>query len=1123
MNNTFDMFGADRFYCAQLQVFNWGTFDKLTTVAIAKKGHFLTGPSGAGKSTLLDARAVIMTPPRQLDFNAASRDGTAKSKDRNLVSYIRGTWGEQTDKATGELAKQHNRPGATWSAIAETYTTEQGRRVTLAQLYWISDSGCTPKDVNVHYIVADRGLDLRELDVFAKSGFSLKALKQAVPDVYYAPDFKSYCERFRHRFSIESDLALKLLHKTQSAKNLDDLDDFLRNFMLDRPKTFEVAESLVTEFAQLNSAHKAVVDARDQVNLLRPAREANMHRDQALLRLNEINDIHSARVTYRKILNRSLLRTEVDRLTVQRDGLKADLAEAQQKQWQDEGRLKDLDLRHLGLGGKDIQSYEADIERLRGDSRHCGERRKAIQKAYEQLGWDFPGSGNIYAMQQAIAAEELEKHSKRDTSAERVEQEMIAHKATAERDMHVLRSEISAMEAQRSNIPSDMLAMRRMIAAGVNVSEEDLPFVGELLEVKKSESNWNGAIERVLRGFALSILVDDRNTELCDAVGRFVNENDMRGRVVYLRTEKNDILGVRSLKANHLVTKLDIKSGRWESWLYNELVSSFAFECVESVGALQKCDRGVTQEGQVKQNRRRYEKDDRTKIGDRSRWVMGFDNAEKIALYKTKYITAAEKYEALRAKIEASKEAERVARARIGPCQKICDASWGSIDQSGVEAALKKALSDLSAVKEGNIELAEIDDKRNELRAVLKDLNQVIAKLGVGIENASASIGALQLQLQSLELDVSIYEPTPAQKAGLDERYGRLESPVTLASLAQNAAEVDSMLLEERSEQQGAIHKAERKIEQAFQHFKSTFPVKAENLGDTVDFAPDYMAMLDRLEKDNLPGYVEEFMRLLDTQSWQQLIALSTHITEALKEISERLEIVNDSLSSVNFNVGTTIRIEKRDKNLSEVRDFRSSVKEALAHSASDDAEAAESRFVVIQKIVKRFGSQDAVDVTWRNKVLDVREHVEFIGREYDSAGNEVESYGRDSGKSGGQKQKLAVTCLAAALRYQLGGTSECPPAFSTVVLDEAFTRSDNTFTQQCMQIFQSFGFQMIIATPVKSVMALEPYVGGATFVTIRDRRWSESKDICYDEASSRLQLSDELRGMLDDDMGKAA
>ncbi len=68
-----------------------------------------------------------------------------------------------------------------------------------------------------------------------------------------------------------------------------------------------------------------------------------------------------------------------------------------------------------------------------------------------------------------------------------------------------------------------MLTMRARIAASVNVTEEDLPFSGELMEVKKSEAEWNGVAERILHGFSLSILVNDADSKLCDDVTAFVN------------------------------------------------------------------------------------------------------------------------------------------------------------------------------------------------------------------------------------------------------------------------------------------------------------------------------------------------------------------------------------------------------------------------------------------------------------------------------------------------------------------------------------------------------------------------------------------------------------------------
>jgi uncharacterized protein YPO0396 len=141
-----------------------------------------------------------------------------------------------------------------------------------------------------------------------------------------------------------------------------------------------------------------------------------------------------------------------------------------------------------------------------------------------------------------------------------------------------------------------------------------------------------------------------------------------------------------------------------------------------------------------------------------------------------------------------------------------------------------------------------------------------------------------------------------------------------------------------------------------------------------------------------------------------------------------------------------------------------------------------------------------------------VRMHVEFVGRETDAHGMDVAMHRGGGGKSGGQRQKLAMTCLAAALRYQLGGGNTGAPQYAAVILDEAFDKADNEFTTLCMKIFEEFGFQMIVATPLKSVMTLEPFIGGACFVDIGDRRKSSVLLIPYDNERRRLKLPERER-----------
>jgi len=221
---------------------------------------------------------------------------------------------------------------------------------------------------------------------------------------------------------------------------------------------------------------------------------------------------------------------------------------------------------------------------------------------------------------------------------------------------------------------------------------------------------------------------------------------------------------------------------------------------------------------------------------------------------------------------------------------------------------------------------------------------------------------------------------------------------------------------------------------------------------------------------------------------------------------------VNASLETAPFNPGTYLVIDTADKYLEEVRTFSQSLKKALSHTFSAEPEVAEQRFLVLAALVKRLGSQETADKNWRSLVLDVRQHVEFVARELDSEKKEVEVYRSGAGKSGGQRQKLAATCLAAALRYQLGGQDRTLPSYSTVVLDEAFDKADAEFTAMAMNIFKTFGFQMVVATPMKSVMTLEPFIGGACYIHIKDRKKSAAIPIEYDTGTQRLKLTEELQ-----------
>ena len=121
-----------------------------------------------------------------------------------------------------------------------------------------------------------------------------------------------------------------------------------------------------------------------------------------------------------------------------------------------------------------------------------------------------------------------------------------------------------------------------------------------------------------------------------------------------------------------------------------------------------------------------------------------------------------------------------------------------------------------------------------------------------------------------------------------------------------------------------------------------------------------------------------------------------------------------------------------------------------------------------------------------RDRLLDVRQHIEISATRVDETGEAVSTYTDIAGKSGGETQELIAFIVGAALRYQLGDEARSRPRFAPVILDEGFVKSDSEFAGRAVTAWRDLGFQLIIAAPLDKVSALEPYM---------ERMWSVIKN----------------------------
>ncbi len=1093
----------DQMKLRQMQLYNWGTFQGLLRLNIAELGYLFVGPSGSGKSTVLDAHASLTTPPKWVAFNVAAREAEKRSKDRNLLTYVRGAWAQQTTDS-GEYASQFLRADTTWSALAETYRDGHGRVVVLAQVLWVRGKSTSPSDVKRLYLVLERELDLQELQFFPAHDFDVRRFKFDLPDAFVRDEFSAYQERFRRLLGIDSERALRLLHKTQAAKNLGDLNEFMRDFMLEPPETFKLAEKLVDQFAELNEAHRAVVSARQQIETLKPAREEAQALEKACLRKSELDELSVGVDKYKEQTRKRLLDEAIAAQQTDLAGMAHEAARLDGVEKNEFAKLRALQDQRSGMGGRLLEDLSAQLAATESIRHKRVAKRETIRAACDTLGWAPPdGAMGFTQCKDTAKMALLEADAKREAQADKTYHlRKQADEAAAQFQQVV--TEVKSLERQRSNIPARMLAMRERMAQALGIAEERLPFAGELIEVRQDEAAWRGAIERVLNGFAQSLLVEERHYA---QVAAYLNETHVGERVVYFRT-MSQLSAPRGPNQNALILKLNFANTPQADWVKEELKAHFDYDCAETVHAFRAATRAITREGQIKHNSTRHEKNDRHRVDDPSRWVLGFDNAAKLAHFKAEAHLLSQQIEMLRKALEAAKAEESTERERLKAYTQLVNTEWDEVDVNSVVASIDALKARIQREKDERPDLVRLDDDIKAQEATHDQARRAHSNYLGHMSAEHRRLQELLRRIETLRSELLRVELTPFQRRGLDERYARYLPDMTWETLDNATTQVVRGINADEREVSQHIQALENSIERRLADFVRQWPADSGGLDPKMASAPDFFAKLTRLEMDGLPKYEQRFLELLRDQSAQNLTMLQTQLDQERKAIRDRMTLVNESLETAPFGSGTHLVIETQEKLLEDVVAFKKTLKSALSNMLTGNAQEAEQRFDVINRLVKRLASQETAEKNWQALVLDVRQHVEFIARELNEFGKEVEVYRSGAGKSGGQRQKLAATCLAAALRYQLGGQDRALPRFSTVFLDEAFDKADAEFTTMAMNIFKTFGFQMIVATPLKSVMTLEPFIGGACFIHIKDRKTSCAIPIDYDAEGKRLLLT---------------
>ncbi|HKL78256.1 MAG TPA: ATP-binding protein, partial [Gammaproteobacteria bacterium] len=697
------------FRLSRLEVLNWGTFhDKVYTLRPEGANALPTGDIGSGKSTLVDAVTTLLVPPRRLAFNKAAG---AEASERSLRSYVLGHY--KTERGEEGLASRSvalRGPGSYTVLLAVFHNPGMEHTVTLAQVLWLRDPQGSPERL---YVVADQDLAVaRDFADFGSDINDLKKRLRARDHIETFDAFSRYEGAFRRRFGIEAEQALELFSQTVSMKSVGNLTEFVRAHMLEAFPVQERIDALIQHFEDLNRAHDAVRTAREQIEALEPL-VADCDRFAALT--TEIAELRAARealAAYFAGIKGELLDKRLANLDADLARLDDKVTRLDHTYREQQGQRDELKQAIADQGGDRLERLKADIARKTEDKERRSQAAETYNALAHKLGLPAAESIETFRANQQAAAEAREQAEEalNRLQNERTEAEVALRDLRGEHD--TLQAELESLRQRRSNLPARMLEMRERLCGELGLDEGELPFAGELLQVHDDDKDWEGAIERLLHNFGLSLLVpEDRYS----TVAGWVDRSHLKGRLVYYRVRQPKTSEPPRLHPDSLVRKVAIKpDSDFYGWLEQELGRRFDYACTRDLEAFRREERAITPAGQIKSGGDRHEKDDRHRIDDRSRFVLGWSNEAKIA-------ALAEQLSGLETQIQAA--GERLATVQAEQQR------WQAHSQTVTRL---EHYTDFTALDWQSVaqEIAELDAQRRQLEEESDTLRALEAQLG---------------------------------------------------------------------------------------------------------------------------------------------------------------------------------------------------------------------------------------------------------------------------------------------------------------------------------------------------------------------------------------------------------
>ena len=1051
------------FRLERLELFNWGTFNGAVQI-LEPQGNWalLIGDNGSGKSTAIDALRTLLVPPRMLNYNDASGDGRrGAGRDRTRRSYIRGAWASSSTIDSTSATTQYLRESGTLSAILAVFTdAARQSSVTLAQVLWEHD-----EQVRELYVVSSRRNSLRELLAERSNSTEIRRAARAEGwDVY--DTFAPYAERVRGLLHIPGDKALEVFNRAIGMKEVGDIDAFIRQFMLPSADTFTfIRETVQPHYRTLLDCWMAITRAERQIELLRPVHEHGSRIAVGEVHIQSWKRLQEIARPFLATRQLGLLRTTLRDLaecivsaTAASERCDASLTAAREERERVIATLNSSEV------GAQLQRIDERLRQAEENRQRAQQRRDSAEKSMQILeDTESLIDSSAFAAARMHWKELAERESERSRDAEERAAARKFEQEQALRACQELTDELNSVERNRVNIPRRYLELRTKIAVAVGVPADELPFAGELLEVLEEYAEWTGAIERLLHSFGLSLLVPE---SLYRHAADFIDRTHLGLRLDFTAVP------VREYAAPHFVN--DRVSGRLRyrtdhpvcSWVVHEVVRLFNHRCCVNVAELERVEYGITRYGLIR-NGARHTKDDRRFVDDPSERILGWSTEKKLAALRHQIADFEQRAAAAGQVAAQARNAGETARTRASAARDLLAImDFDDIAPRQWSDQILRLRTERELLERSSTELHALRTRAEELAVVIAMLDKDSKRLYTECVQQHNEFDQLDAQRLSLEQELTdfgddIYRTAEAEFTTLAIEF----APLTTANLDQVLHVTHTRLQGFINREQGMVREAGEKMTSRMSEFLSEFGEFRQTLLPERAYFEDFLSVMHRIEAEELPQHRDRFEQYLNENLVGNLSMLNRRLDEHYEAIEGRIAEINLALRAIEYSDDTYVQLRPMMRPNAEVSEFRRALRDCFERGISPGPEERMQVFNRVRTLLDDF--QQKPEQTQR--VCDVRNWMSAGVRELRRLDDsEANYYAATTGRSGGQKAKLAFTILASALSAQYG-LSTAPtdaPNFRLVVIDEAFSRTDEQNSTRAMQLFSRLGFQVLIVGP---------------------------------------------------------